>query len=133
MHREARLHAERRHSVDTPSKRELLRNSQRLTVFQAIDISDLPAHEKSIDRHGQEAFVLISAGAETTARTMTSCMFQLAEDPKSLERLRNELKTVMPNVSDRPSLRSLESLPFFVSIIPRQETFRYLSQIFDSS
>ncbi|KAK2589501.1 hypothetical protein QQS21_012822 [Conoideocrella luteorostrata] len=87
------------------------------TVFDVLDSSDLPRHEKDIHRQTQEAFVLVAAGTETAARTITACMFQLVSHPEIYARLRQELTDVMPHPNAKPSLKTLESLPYLTAVL----------------
>lgn len=85
------------------------------TIFHAIDQSLLPPDEKNLERLAQEGFVLISAGSDTTARAFKYAMYHLLANPTLLERLRQELQTVMPDVTSKPHMKVLNGLPFFVS------------------
>lgn len=114
MFTEARQHAKDRQEAEwTDTKASSGHNKP--TVFDAIDMSDLPPSEKDIDRQAQEAFTLVSAGTETTARVIAACLFQLVERPESLARVKEELLQVMPNAADQPELKTLEKLPYLVS------------------
>lgn len=102
------------------------------TVFDVLDNSSLPASEKDVDRQAQEAFVLVAGGTETTARTITACMFQLVSNPSIYARLRAELKEVMPEPQSEPSLKTLENLPYFVRALPSPITSAEMLMIFVS-
>lgn len=85
------------------------------TVFQALLDSDLPPKEKSADRLQDEGQTLVGAGSETTAKSLAVITFYLYEDKTKLEKLREELRTVMPTPTSSVSLTTLEQLPYFVS------------------
>lgn len=90
---------------------EIIRPS---SIFQAIHHSSLPPAEKSVRRMASEAFAAVIAGGETASRTMTMAVYYLLTNVKALERLDEELLTVMPDVRVMPSLKSLETLPWLV-------------------
>ncbi|KAL2862513.1 cytochrome P450 [Aspergillus lucknowensis] len=76
----------------------------RQTLFDNVLSSDLPAQEKSEARLAQEMQVLVSAGAETTAKAMTYILFYLHNEPELLRKLKEELAPL----GDDPSLVQLE-------------------------
>lgn len=91
------------------------RKLPRINIFQSILSSSLPADEKRRDRLAQEGFVLMSAGGETTARTLATATFHLlANAGTALRALKMELATVMEDSSSRPDLSTLERLPWLV-------------------
>ncbi|KAL6240925.1 hypothetical protein RBB50_012184 [Rhinocladiella similis] len=87
------------------------------TVFQALLDSDLPPEEKSADRLQDEGQTIVGAGSETTAKSLAVITFYLCEDKKKLERLREELRTVMPTPTSSVSLTTLEQLPYMTAVI----------------
>ena len=84
------------------------------TIFQAVLDSDLPPQEKTAERLQNEAQTLLGAGTETTAKVLTIIAFYLYNDKKLLKRLREELTTIMPEPTSKPSLSELERLPLLV-------------------
>ena len=98
-------------SKDSMSQKE----NRSPTLFHTIHYSSLPPPEKSVQRMGKEAFVIVAAGGETTSRTLTMAIYRLLANPKMLERLNGELMTVMPDINVMPSVKSLEALPWLVS------------------
>jgi cytochrome P450 len=112
MIRESQQHAQRRTEGEIQDN-----TSQRhLNLFKVLDDSDLPLEEKDVHRQAHEAFVLVSAGTVSTARTIASCIFQLVHSPETFSRLRKELETVMPEPDSEPGLKTLENLPYLVSV-----------------
>lgn len=98
------------------------------TIFHGILQSKLPDSEKTISRMADEAFVLIVAGGETTARVLTYIFASILQNPQILARLREEIDTVMPtNDEDLPSSRILEELPYFKAVI--QEGLRMAAPV----
>ncbi|KAI4944235.1 hypothetical protein J4E91_008790 [Alternaria rosae] len=92
----------------------------RRTIFH--DIRDdvgckLPEKEKEPMRLMADASVILGAGTETTARTMAVTTYYLIKDPEIGEKLREELKTVMPTVNHEVSLSQLEALPYLTAVI----------------
>ncbi|PQE07536.1 cytochrome P450 protein [Rutstroemia sp. NJR-2017a BBW] len=97
------------------------------TLFDAIRDSSLPPNEKSIDRLAHEAFVVIVAGGETTARSLAFAMYHIHANPRVLERLLEELTTAIPNATTPPSMKSLEKLPYLSAVI--KETLRISAMV----
>ncbi|EXJ83291.1 hypothetical protein A1O1_06910 [Capronia coronata CBS 617.96] len=87
------------------------------TIFQALLDSDLPPEEKSADRLQDEAQTLVGAGSETTAKSLSVITFYLLDDRKKLDKLRAELKSVMPTPDSPVSLTVLEQLPYLTAVI----------------
>ncbi|KAI0442185.1 cytochrome P450 [Xylaria telfairii] len=89
------------------------------TIFHAILDSKLSPEEKTVDRLTEEAQVLVMAGTLTTASTMELMSFWLLKQPGTLQKLKNELRTVMPSVSDigKVPLATLEGLPYLTAVI----------------
>ena len=84
-------------------------------VYQAIIKSSLPPQEKVAHRIAQEVFTLVVAGSSSAARVMTRMTFHLASEPSILERLQQELRTLMIDRFVTPELEQLEALPYLVS------------------
>lgn len=87
------------------------------TIFEQILDSPLPAHEKRVERLVQEGQVLVSAGSETTARTLYVGAVHLLQNPSVLRRMRSELEAVMPKPTSKPTWSQLEQLPYLTAII----------------
>lgn len=86
------------------------------TVFRFIMDSTLPPEEKTARRLAAEASTFVGAGTETTGRVLAVTAFHLIVNPEKLERLRNELETVMPSVTASPTLPELEKLPYLTAV-----------------
>ncbi|KAI4212437.1 MAG: hypothetical protein LQ351_004870 [Letrouitia transgressa] len=121
------------HSIDIKKKdiniREGLESaSSRHNIFHTILESSLPAEEKTAQRLGQEGFVAIAAGGETCARMMSNAIFYiLANRDHVLPTLAQELEEVMPTLTCRPELKTLERLPYLTAVI--RETLRLTALI----
>lgn len=86
-------------------------------IFAALTDPDLPAEERTIGRLEDEGFVVLAAGTETTGYSLSVTMFYLLDNPDILSRLRDEIKTVMPEPTQCPPLSVLENLPLLVRIL----------------
>ncbi|KAL4757712.1 cytochrome P450 [Aspergillus foveolatus] len=84
------------------------------SLFAALLDAPLPEAEKTDQRLGGEGFLMIAAGTETTAWTLTVITFHLLNQPDTLNRLRSELQD-----SDAINLQwfALERLPYLTAVI----------------
>lgn len=87
------------------------------TIFHGIMQADLPPSEKTIDRLADEAFVILVAGAETTARTLCVILCHLLGNPEILDALRRELDMAAIGDNVIPSSRVLEDLPLMKAVV----------------
>ncbi|KAI0889003.1 cytochrome P450 [Annulohypoxylon maeteangense] len=89
------------------------------TIFHAILDSKLPPHEKTVDRLSDDAQVIVMAGTLTTASALELITFWLLSQPKTLQKLKEELRTAMPTADDvgKVPLATLESLPYLTAVI----------------
>ena len=85
-------------------------------MFAALANPELPAEERTLGRLEDEGFVVLAAGTETTAYSLSVTMFYLLDNPAIFDRLFDELKVVMPNPAECPPLSVLENLPLLVRI-----------------
>ena len=85
------------------------------TIFHALLESDLPPEEKRHSRLWQEGQVVLAAGSETTAHTLTIIHFFVLYDPEIRKKLTAELERALPNKFDIPELSVVEQLPYLVS------------------
>lgn len=88
------------------------------TIFHELVNSEvLPPQEKETIRVIQEAGAMVGAGGESTSQVLTALTFALVANPEKLKKLREELRTVMPDLnSPMPSLKQLEKLSYLVRI-----------------
>jgi len=93
------------------------RSSSHSTIFHAILDSKLPPEEKTATRLSDDAQVLMMAGTLTTAWTLEVISFWLIRQPDTLKRLKEELKTVMPDQDTSVPLPKLEALPYLNAVI----------------
>ncbi len=104
---------------------ELFETVGHRTIFHELINSPhlLPA-EKQTGRVIQEAGALVGAGGESTTQVLITMAYCLIASPEKLARLRDELRTLMPNAnSSLPPLRQLEQLPYLVSCVHSCEAF----------
>lgn len=94
--------------IDTPKMDNL--------VFRTIRNSALPPHEKSLGRLAQEGLTVIVAGGESTARMLELGILYILTNPSVLARLQEEAAKAMPDISKTPSTKSLEEIPYLVSL-----------------
>lgn len=87
------------------------------TIFYEIIHSDLPPTEKTPKRLEGEAAAVLGAGAVTTAWTLTVALYHLTVQPQKLERLRAEIRSVMPDPHQPAKLQQLEQLPYLTAVI----------------
>lgn len=89
------------------------------TIFHELLTGDLPAQEKRIERLWQEGQIVVGAGTETTAWTLSAIVFYLLDNPSILARLQEELKHAIPDddASQRVTWSQLEQLPYLSAVI----------------
>lgn len=106
----------RQQASDTLQKQSVrkLDSETRLTIFDALTNLDVPEEERTLDRLEDESALLLGAGTETTARSITMAMFYLIRDKSIMATLRAELKTVLPTPLSKASWADLEKLPYLV-------------------
>ena len=119
MHKQA--HAAICNSQQGPTeKKDLASNDATAkgnSIFENMLASkSLSAKEKEARRIAQEAFVVLVAGGETTARVLTTATYHLlANKETSLLRLKEELDSFMVDPDMEPEAKDLERLPWMVS------------------
>jgi cytochrome P450 len=70
-----------------------------------------------VGRLTDEGFVMIVAGAETTARTLQNLIFFIFSNPDWLDRIREELDAITPDPQISATWQQLEALPCLVGSI----------------
>jgi cytochrome P450 len=84
------------------------------TIFHEIRDGELSAAEKAPMRLMAESHVLLGAGMETTARTLSVTTFYLLHNEDVGRKLRKELCAIMPHPDTAVTLPQLEALPYLV-------------------
>lgn len=92
------------------------REAKQKTIFPALSDEKLPPSERSTRRLEDEGLILVVAGTETTARTLTVASYHIFSNASLLKRLRDEIRTVMPEPTSRASWEDLERLSLLVSL-----------------
>ena len=84
------------------------------SIFSELrDNRTLPEAERSADRLTDEATLLVMAGTESPAKTLSIAQYYLLANPKMLQRLRAEL-SVIPTEA---SITTLLSLPYLSAVL----------------
>ncbi|KAL2802163.1 cytochrome P450 [Aspergillus granulosus] len=104
-------------SRDTLRKKGDVKRENRETIFDALLDPNLPPSEKTLARLSEEGLIILGAGSETTANTMSLTLYHLTNNPDILEELRAELKSVMPAPDTPVKWSDLEQLPFLTAVI----------------
>jgi cytochrome P450 len=92
------------------------------SIFGGILSSSLPAEEKTDHRLTSEAQLVVFAGENTTAYTLTSAIFQVLAHPDILQKIRHELATVVTDGRGIPTFTQLDQLHCLNAVI--NETIR---------
>ncbi|KAF2664438.1 putative cytochrome P450 [Microthyrium microscopicum] len=88
------------------------------SIFSSLLESDIvPAYEKNEAHLVDEGTTIVAAGVETTAKALATTVFYVLTTPSVLTKLREELETVMPNRSSKPSWMQLQQLPYLSAVI----------------
>jgi len=64
-----------------------------------------------------DAILMFLAGTDTTAHALTFGIWEMIKQPKIWSQLREEVRGVVPNRDEVPSLQALETLPYLVSLV----------------
>ncbi|OAQ58690.1 cytochrome P450 oxidoreductase [Pochonia chlamydosporia 170] len=92
-------------------------DSSSRTIFHELLTGNLPNEEKSISRLWQEGQIVVGAGTETTAWTLSATLFYVLNDNRILHKLQKELAAAMPDSTKRISCNELEQLPYLSAIV----------------
>jgi cytochrome P450 len=103
------------HEVLSSPKRS--EDNEHPTVFHSLVNSDLPASEKSAGRLTAEGETVVGAGTLTTAHYLTTTIYHILANPGILQKLREEVKTVMPDADTLPSYHELNQLPYLSAVV----------------
>ncbi|OJZ88942.1 hypothetical protein ASPFODRAFT_42057 [Aspergillus luchuensis CBS 106.47] len=88
------------------------------TIFHDLLANpNLPVSEKSVERLGQEAKILVAGGTETTSWTLSVITYYLLSQPDTLSRLRTELIASIPDHTAHVGIEVLEHLPYLTAVI----------------
>ncbi|KAJ0412970.1 cytochrome P450 [Aspergillus carlsbadensis] len=87
------------------------------TIAHRLGDPALPVEERSIARQEEESLIVLAAGTETTGRVLSLAAYYIYQDRAVLDRLRGEVKTVLPTPTSTCSLSELEQLPYLSAVI----------------
>ncbi|PYI03028.1 benzoate 4-monooxygenase cytochrome P450 [Aspergillus sclerotiicarbonarius CBS 121057] len=87
------------------------------TIFKKLTDPSLPAEERTLRRIQDEVFTLLGAGTETTASTLMVMIYHVSQDEGIRDKLRNELKQIMPTPTSAVTWTELEKLPYLTAVI----------------
>src|SRR5207247_10043739 len=88
-----------------------------VSIFHALmEDENLPPAERTLSRLIDEGQLVVGAGTETTAKTLTTITFYLLNQPDTLRTLKEELRQAVSNPWDLPTWAQLERLPFLTAV-----------------
>lgn len=87
------------------------------TIFSELLEADVPAEEKSVKRLTEEAQVIISAGATTTAHFLTLTIYHILANEEIHRKVQVELISATGASSGTPSMQDFEQLPYLSAVI----------------
>lgn len=87
------------------------------TIFQELLTGDLPEQEKRLERLWQEGQIVVGAGTETTAWTLSATLFYLLEDRRVFAKLMQELVSHIDDADERVTWSELEQLPYLSAVV----------------
>ncbi|PYI09158.1 cytochrome P450 [Aspergillus sclerotiicarbonarius CBS 121057] len=92
------------------------------TILAKLGDPRIPPKERTLNRFQDEGVQFLSAGTETIGSTLTFSSYILATHPEALQRLRAELKQLLPTPTSTTTWMELERLPYLTAFI--YETLR---------
>ncbi|KAI0460036.1 cytochrome P450 [Xylaria acuta] len=101
----------------TQSRSRKSSGSEQKTIFDALSDVSVPPQERSARRLEDEGLIVVVAGTETTARTLTVASYHIFSDKPLLMKLRAEIQTVMPTPTSKAPWSELEQLPYLSAVV----------------
>lgn len=86
-------------------------------VMEKLCSPDMPAHMLEVERLTNEGFAMAIAGTETTARSLSIGAFHVYSNERIRDKLREELRSVMPTTESCPPWSQLEKLPYLSGVV----------------
>lgn len=86
-------------------------------IVKKLHSPEIPAEERTLSRLQDEGFTFLVAGTETTMRALSFTAYHVYQDRAMLERLRTELREVLPTPNSKATWPTLEKLPYLVRIL----------------
>ncbi|KAH7320866.1 putative flavonoid 3-hydroxylase [Stachybotrys elegans] len=101
-----------------PQHEEAWTEEQPKLIPSILSSKSLPESEKTVLRLTEEGVESVSAGTDTISRTLTNTVYYILSSPPTvLQRLQEELVSVMPQNDSSPPLKDLEKLTWLTAII----------------
>lgn len=88
--------------------------TSRKTIFDRLRDPSVPPKERTPCRLEDEGFLVLLGGTEATARALAFAAFYIYQNKPLIEKLREELRQVMPTPTTEVSWTQLEQLPYLV-------------------
>ncbi|PYH87680.1 benzoate 4-monooxygenase cytochrome P450 [Aspergillus ellipticus CBS 707.79] len=95
------------------------------TIFKRLSDPSLPAEERTLRRIQDEVLTLLGAGTETTASALAMMVYYLAQDRSTVDKLRAELKPLLPTPTSTASWAELEKLPYLTAVVSESLRLSY--------
>ena len=86
-------------------------------IVKKLHSPEIPAEERTLSRLQDEGFTFLVAGTETTMRALSFTAYHVYQDRAMLERLRSELREVLPTPNSKATWPTLEKLPYLVRLL----------------
>ncbi|GES60581.1 benzoate 4-monooxygenase cytochrome P450 [Aspergillus terreus] len=104
-------------SLRTTNQSGHVQEKERDSIFTSLCHQDVPPEERTLERLRDESLVLLIAGAEATARALAVFAYYMATGSINLQKLRHELRQVMPTCTSQASWAELEHLPYLSGVV----------------
>ncbi|GAB1217096.1 hypothetical protein ATERTT37_006319 [Aspergillus terreus] len=105
-------------SLRTTGQSGHAQEKERDSIFTSLCHQEVPPEERTLERLRDESLVLLIAGAEATARALAVFAYYMATGSINVQKLRQELRQVMPTCTSQASWAELEHLPYLVGLFP---------------
>jgi cytochrome P450 len=92
-------------------------HSENGCVMEKLCSPAMPPHMLDVERLTDEGFTMAIAGTETTARSLSLGAFHIYTNERVKNKLREELRTIMPTPESCPSWNELEQLPYLSGVV----------------
>ncbi|KAL4968152.1 cytochrome P450 [Aspergillus stella-maris] len=99
---------------------------KRTIFYDILNSAVLLPEDKTEKRMAEEAFGMVVAGGYTTGKAMANLIYHLHANPQWLERVREELHTVMPSPDTPIKLSNLQALPIFTACVKENLRIGYI-------
>lgn len=87
------------------------------TMFKSMIAAAEKSTKLTKEHLVSEGMVMIVAGTDTTAISLSVTIHQLLQQPETYRTLQDEIRIVMPEVDSRPSIHDLDKLPLLDACI----------------